>query len=191
MAKQKETQSNILAITLVMAVLLQIVLSVLILRELRALPATMAAGAQAAEPPQGLAPGTAAPAFRLPDAEGEEVSLADFSGRRVMLVFSSNQCKYCKQMYPQLKRLRDSGERPDVELIMLQIGSTPEANLELAAVQGFDFPVLAVDQETFAAYKVPGTPFSTVVNEEGVITATGVISSYEQMASLTRSAVAN
>jgi len=34
-----------------------------------------------------LDPGTPAPAFTLPDQDGEEVSLSDFAGRRVVLYF--------------------------------------------------------------------------------------------------------
>lgn len=185
MVEQNEKRSHILATTLVVAVIFQIGLSVLILRELRTLPASLAGGIGAGPAaPQGLAPGTQAPEFRLTDAQGKAVSLADFSGRRVMLVFSSDQCRYCKQMYPKLKRFRESGEPPDLEVVMLQVDSTPESNRDLSHLQGFDFPVLAADQETFLEYEVPGTPFATVVNEMGVITASGVISSYEEMAGL-------
>ena len=34
-----------------------------------------------------IEPGSAAPDFTLPDQDGNEVSLSDFEGRRVVLVF--------------------------------------------------------------------------------------------------------
>lgn len=181
---ENQGRSNVLAVTLVVAVVFQIFLSVWILRDLRALRASRGAGAVPTQAQQGLDPGTEAPPFHLTNAEGEEVTLADFEGRRVVLVFSSDQCRYCKELYPELKRLRTDGESPGVEMVMLQLGSTPEANRALAADQGFDFPVLAADRETFLAYSVPGTPFAAVVDEAGLIVATGLVSGYEQLVGL-------
>lgn len=184
MTEPTERSSNVLAVTLVVAMVFQIFLSVLILRELRSLPGKMTAGGVPTAPARGLEAGSEAPGFRLTDSRGREVSLADYRGRKVMLIFSSDQCKYCKQMYPELARFRSNGAASEVEVVMLQLGSTPEQNHELARAQGFDFPVLVANRETFQAYQVPGTPFSTVVDETGVITATGVISDDKQMAGL-------
>lgn len=181
---ENQGRSNVLAVTLVVAVVFQIFLSVWILRDLRALRASPGAAGAPVQAQQGLEPGTEAPPFHLSNAEGDEVTLADFEGRKVVLVFSSDQCRYCKELYPELRRLRESGEPPGVEMVMLQFGSTPEANRALAAEQGLDFPILAADRETFAAYAVPGTPFAAVVDEAGVVVATSLVSSYEQMVGL-------
>ena len=37
-----------------------------------------------------ISPGQAAPAFTLPDQEGDEVSLSDFAGRRVLVDANGN-----------------------------------------------------------------------------------------------------
>ena len=186
MAERNENRSHFLAVTIVTALVFQIFLSVLILRELRGGGNGSPSAGEAA---QGLPTGAEAPHFRLPDARENVVSLADFKGRRVMLVFSSDRCPYCREMYPELKRFQEGSEGEGLRLVLLQAGSTPAENEELALSQGFGFPVLAADMGTFQAYEVPGTPFSTVIDEEGRVVAAGVVTSYEQMASLTGSAV--
>src|SRR5206468_1306839 len=50
----------------------------------------------------GLPAGTPAPAFRLPRLDGGAVSLADFSGRRLLLVFSDPECGPCSALAPEL-----------------------------------------------------------------------------------------
>lgn len=191
MADESAPRSNILAITLVVAVLFQTFLSVLILSELRNLPDNGGGGGPAPPELTGLTAGTPAPEFLLPDSAGEEVALSDLAETQVMLIFSSDQCKYCKRMYPEIKRFQEERAGSGLQVVMLQMGSTPEENRELARDQGFSFPILVANQDTFGAYQVPGTPFSTVIDAGRLVTATGVISSYEQMAGLVGSTVAN
>lgn len=192
MSENESKRSNFLALILVAAVVFQIFLSVLILKELRALRSAPPPSAMAqAEESRGLDAGTEAPDFSLLDSQGEQVSLADFADRKVMLVFSSDECKYCKLMYPELERLHSSGEYADVEVVLMQIGSTPEENEALRQETGFDFPVLAADQQVFSAYEVPGTPFSTLVSESGTVVAGGHAGNYEAMTRLLGSVVAN
>src|SRR5215472_17174645 len=45
----------------------------------------------------GLKPGKKAPDFTLPSAAGPELSLHEFSGRRVLLVFVQGGCGPCHQ----------------------------------------------------------------------------------------------
>src|SRR5262249_8336347 len=62
-----------------------------------------APGAAARPPvPQGLPVGTEVPDFRLPDLDGRTVSLADFRGRRVLLVYWNPTCGFCDMIGPDL-----------------------------------------------------------------------------------------
>src|SRR5574338_1240686 len=49
--------------------------------------------------------GTAAPGFELPDTNGRKVSLADFKGRPLLVVFMCNHCPYVKHIRLELARL--------------------------------------------------------------------------------------
>ena len=48
-----------------------------------------------------------APDFTLSEADGNEVSLADYKGRLLMLHFWATWCPYCKKLQPGLQRLSD------------------------------------------------------------------------------------
>ncbi len=50
-----------------------------------------------------LKPGTPAPDFTLTDINGHDVSLRDFRGRQVVLVFWASWCPDCRAEVPDLK----------------------------------------------------------------------------------------
>lgn len=52
--------------------------------------------------PEGLAVGTEAPAFELPDLTGEHTSLVQFRGQPVLLIFFNPDCGYCREMMSRL-----------------------------------------------------------------------------------------
>src|SRR5947207_15251279 len=62
--------------------------------------------------PGGLALGAAAPDFELPDLAGGRQSLAQFRGRRVLLIFFGPQCGFCTSMVPALAGLPIDGDHP-------------------------------------------------------------------------------
>lgn len=126
------------------------------------LAALTASRAGAIEQEMGLQAGTAAPAFALSDTAGTTVSLRDFAGRRVLLVFASPRCPPCVAMYPHLEAFGEG--RADVQVVMVSRGSVEE-NRRLAEEQGFEFPVLTWEDGVAEAYQVPGTPFFYVVDE--------------------------
>jgi peroxiredoxin len=57
---------------------------------------------------EGLKAGTSAPSFDLPDIYSRRVSLADFRGRRVLLVFTDPHCGPCNQIAPELVRVHEA-----------------------------------------------------------------------------------
>lgn len=118
---------------------------------------------------QGLAAGTAAPEFTLPDLEGAERSLSEFRGKRILLVFSDiTGCASCDQLSPRLAALHAT-RRADVEVVMVGRGSA-EVNRERAASSGLTFPVLTErDNEVSTSYAAFSIPAAYLIDEEGFI----------------------
>jgi peroxiredoxin len=58
---------------------------------------------QAMRIPEGLEIGRKAPDFTLTEIEGREVSLKDFSERKVLLAFFSPDCPAYVRMYDELR----------------------------------------------------------------------------------------
>src|SRR3954462_3548361 len=84
----------------------------------------------------GLCPGEPAPGFVLPALAGGTLSLADFEGARVLLVFSDPNCGPCELLAPRLQRLAERVR--DVKVVMISRG-TSERNLEKAQEHGLTF----------------------------------------------------
>lgn len=59
-----------------------------------------------------LKPGTVAPDFTLRDIDGKEVSLSEFRGKTVVLVFWASWCPDCRAEVPLLKKMH-AGSDPE------------------------------------------------------------------------------
>jgi methylamine dehydrogenase accessory protein MauD len=120
----------------------------------------------------GLKPGKTAPDFSLPDVAGGEVSLHDFAGRRVFLVFTQSGCKPCHRILPELNKLQRGGA---AQVLVVNNGE-PEATRQWAGEAHAAFPVLV--QQQFAVskrYEMYATPFAFLIDERSVIASRGII----------------
>jgi methylamine dehydrogenase accessory protein MauD len=120
----------------------------------------------------GLKPGKKAPAFTLPSAAGGEVALADYAGRKLLLVFVQTGCGPCHAVVPHLNKLHRGG---DFQVLAIN-NADPEAARKWAREVEADFPVLA--QENWAVskrYEVFATPFAFLIDEQGVIASSGIV----------------
>src|SRR6516162_9028262 len=108
----------------------------------------------------GLKPGKTAPDFTLPGAAGGEVSLHDFAGRRVFLVFTQSGCKPCHRVVPELNKLLRGG---DAQVLVVNNGEL-ETTRQWAGEAGACFPVLVQEQFSVAKrYEMYATPFAFLI----------------------------
>jgi peroxiredoxin len=118
----------------------------------------------------GLKAGTHAPVFLLPDLQGRMVSLEQYRGRRVLLVFSDPQCGPCDELAPHLVRLHREYANDGLGVILVGRGNAEE-NHRKAAQHGFEFPVLLQDRKWKVSkeYGTLATPVAFLIGEDGVI----------------------
>jgi peroxiredoxin len=128
-----------------------------------------------ANKPQGLQAGGVAPPFELPDLDGDLHSLEEFRGRRVLVMFFSPDCAFCKEMAPRIAALPwDGGEGRPVPLL-ISMGDA-EKNRAFMDEHQIRCPVLlqdGVEGAVAAAYRAEGTPVGYLIDEQGIL-ATGV-----------------
>jgi peroxiredoxin len=129
-------------------------------------PAAAANGA--AEPdaePTAPAIGTAAPAVKLPDVNGEVVDLAEHRGTRTLLLFWNPGCGFCQRLVPELKAWEAKPPKGAPKLVLVSSGSAEE-NKEL----GLRSPIL-LDQNfaVGSAYGADGTPMAIMIDAQGKI----------------------
>lgn len=111
--------------------------------------------------------GTPAPAFTLPEpATGKSVSLADFAGRPVLVVFICNHCPYVLHIAEKLAAIAHEYQQRDIEFIAINSNDvvnypddSPEKMPAMSEKYGFTFPYLFDEsQEVAQAYRAACTP---------------------------------
>ena len=119
---------------------------------------------------EGLILGSKAPDFTLP-GPSKEVSLHDYAGRKVLLVFTQNGCGPCNGILADLKRTQEKGE---AQVLVVNEGEPGEKSAA--------FPVLSQeDWSVSKRYSVLATPFAFYIDEQGMIRGKGVINSKEHI----------
>lgn len=117
----------------------------------------------------GLPAGTAAPDFRLPRVGGGELSLSQYRGRRVLLLFSDPTCSPCNALLPDVQRRYAAGS--EVDVVMVSRGDHA-ANASKIAELRVTFPVVLQRQwEISRLYGMFATPIAFLVDEQGTIAA--------------------
>jgi peroxiredoxin len=115
----------------------------------------------------GLKAGTSAPDFRLPRLDGGYLSLEDFRGQRLLLVFSDPHCGPCEALAPQLQKLHR--DHPEVAMLIISRGE-PKANRAKVKEHGLSFPVvLQRHWEISRKYAMFATPIAYLIDEAGLI----------------------
>jgi peroxiredoxin len=115
----------------------------------------------------GLNAGEVAPEFTLPQIDGNELSLTDLRGGRVLLVFSDPDCGPCDELAPQLQELHE--ERTDLQVVVISRRDTDETRAK-AEQLGLTYPVVMQKQwELSLKYGMFATPIGYLIDEQGVL----------------------
>lgn len=120
--------------------------------------------------PLGLTKGKRAPNFTLMNTEGEEVSLYDYAGEKVLLNFWATWCPPCRAEIPDLQRFYE-----EEDIVILGVNLTETRN-EVEDVYPFieeyemTFPVL-LDEESKVSflYEIQPIPTNFLINTDGTI----------------------
>jgi methylamine dehydrogenase accessory protein MauD len=126
----------------------------------------------------GLKPGKRAPAFTLAAVAGGEISLHEFAGRKVLLVFMQPGCGPCHAVTPELNRLQDAGE---VQIVVVQNGDLETAR-KWADEHRPRFPVAVQERLSLSKrFEAFATPFAFLIDERGVIASRGIASTKQYL----------
>lgn len=115
----------------------------------------------------GLKAGVPAPDFRLPCIDGGDLSLAEFHGQWVLLVFSDPQCGPCDELAPRLQAIHERQTQPQVLVVSRR---DIEANRAKAMALGLTFPIVLQKQwEVSLKYALFATPIGYLIDEQGIL----------------------
>ena len=140
------------------------------------------------EPETGAAPyiDNKAPNFTLKNLKGEDVSLNQLRGKKVMLNFWASWCTPCQREMPHFQSVWDK-YGPDAGFTILTVaGSQSEEAVirNFIASENYTFPVcLDPGEEAFNRYELTSIPKTYFIDKDGVIKRIqqGVFSSREEI----------
>jgi len=131
----------------------------------------------------GVAPGDAAPDFKLKDTEGRTVSLADFKGKTVVLEWFNPECPFVRAAHTRGSLVGLAKKHTAKGIVWLGINSAAQGKQGFGAEKtregmktfGMEHPVLL--DETGAvghAYGATNTPHLFVLQDGKVVYAGGI-----------------
>ncbi|MEX1254990.1 MAG: TlpA disulfide reductase family protein [Dehalococcoidia bacterium] len=128
----------------------------------------------------GLAPGTAAPEFAVQALDGRGLSLADFRGLPLLLVFGSPSCAPCKALIPDLNAFAQE-YAGDLRVLFLSRGEL-ELTQRFAEENAVEVTVAVHPDESLPdQFKVRVTPFAHMLDAEGVVQAKGLANNRQHL----------
>ncbi|MDZ4278477.1 MAG: TlpA disulfide reductase family protein, partial [Dehalococcoidia bacterium] len=121
------------------------------------------------------------------DLDGGTVSLADFLGRPLLLIFGSQNCVPCRNLVPDLNIF--AHERASELRVLFLSRSEPDAARAFAGETGIQVPIAThPDAELPEAYKARVTPFGFLIDGEGVVRAKSLTNNRDHLEMLVRMA---
>lgn len=158
--------------TIVLRVALALCAAIMLLSSACAKKAPEENGSTITPPPIGDAPeiGKPAPDFTLKTFRGETVSLSQYRGKPVLLIFWVAHCEGCIQEIPYLQEFYDKyGDK--VVLLAVHVGDARAQIERLLSTRRITYPILIdADEQVCIAYR-RGVPAAFAIDKEGIIRA--------------------
>ena len=119
---------------------------------------------------RSLTIGAEAPQFKLPDPEGEEISLSSFRGDYVLVDFWAAWCKPCRMENPNLVEAYKKYNEKGFEIFGVSLDQTHEPWIEAIKKDELVWKqVRDINNEAAEKYKVNAIPANFLLNEKGEI----------------------
>ncbi len=120
---------------------------------------------------EGLPSGTVFPGFELPDLSGKTRALADFRGKRLLLIHWNFDCGFCEAIADDLAGLEADLEKQNAQIVLLASGDE-SFNREHAASHSLQSAILLLNEKKIPEpFEQQGTPVAYFVDEKAQVAA--------------------
>jgi peroxiredoxin len=115
------------------------------------------------------------PDFTLPNLAGENISLSNFLGKKVvLLVFGATWCPHFRNEIPELKEIYEKFKDRDFVLLSIDIGESKKKVEAFARENSLPYMVVLDEKsEAASSYKVYGIPTVFLIDRQGKIVFKG------------------
>lgn len=120
--------------------------------------------------------GTKAPDFAAQTLDGKTMTLADYAGHMIVLLFASTWCGHCKKKFPEWQELFPKAKHAGYEFVLVITSGTLAYVQTMLDEYKLTRPVLHApnDSNSFMKdYKVEGTPSGYIVGNDGKVIFAG------------------
>jgi len=115
---------------------------------------------------------TYTPDFTLQTINGETISLSDFRGKPVMLIFWKINCAACQFQIPYTQAFYDEWSSDTIAVLTINVGDSISAVQDYITSREITYPVLLDQQGKVAqTYGLPGVPVTFLIDSEGIMKA--------------------
>lgn len=113
--------------------------------------------------------GQEAPLFKLPDLNGNEVSLGQYKGKIVLIDFWATYCEPCRMTMPLLERLQKEYSN-DMVLLAVNLGDTIDAVREFIQRNNLNSEILLDERgEVGSVYGANQIPIQFLIDKKGIV----------------------
>jgi peroxiredoxin len=120
-------------------------------------------------------PGKPAPAFILPDLNGNQVSLHDYRGKLIFLNFWATWCIPCRDEMPAMEQLHRTFQPQRLAILAVNLRESPDKVKAFFDQYRLSYTALLDESgSVFRDYQVMGLPTTYLIGREGTLLARGV-----------------
>ena len=118
----------------------------------------------------------AAPEFNLNTLDGRNLSLSEYVGDPILVVFFTSWCPYCQNEAPSLKLIFEQYQSQGINILAVNVTDNDDiADVELFVQNyGWEFPILLdYDGKVGDLYHQSGVPMNVFIDRKGAIKFVG------------------
>lgn len=121
----------------------------------------------------GLKPGNKVPDFTLKTLEGQQVSLKDYRGKKVILNFWATWCPPCRKEMPDMQKVYSQSSEENVEILAVNLRYTEKNTDSVTAFvdeHHVSFPVLLDTKGSISKeFQAVSLPTSYLIDSKGTV----------------------
>jgi peroxiredoxin len=118
----------------------------------------------------GVSVGQYAPDFTLKNPESNSVSLSDYTGKPIVMIFWATWCPYCEQEIPALKTVYQNYHQQGLVVLAINTGDSASQVKKYQSEHNITYPILLDSNKKISTqYRVSGVPFYYLINANGKI----------------------